>query len=609
MLPPPLDVPAVPQYTGRPENRTESCLLRPIRTAAAIAAPFESLGTLLSSHRAVARVSLTALSFIFIFTVSQQAPTQAGPEQTPLIPESLLPENVGVAVATDEPIVIPFDAAMDPAIVEATLQVLPQQRVELSWDDDRTALTIAPERLWRTDETYLLVIGPRSATESDEGVPAAKRYSFTTETAPVVADFQVRLAGADLEAARMALAASEPTSTGTLNVDAAAAAEGVPAEGPSQPPTETAEDVSATSSISIGFSREMDRGDVESHFTIAPEIEGDVSWSDGDLVFTPTERLVPGTRYTISVIGGHDAAGNVLGGKANFSFTVQAGAQLVRTEPKLGERDVDPTKVEMWFSQPMDVRSTNEALTVRDAADGSRVAGKATWNASETQLIFAPTEPFEAGKAFEVALAKGARDADGNAVTAQWSFATTAPAPLAEAEPAAPAAAATPAPAPAAPAAPAPRSTTSTRSAPAVPPPAPATSLAGYALNQVNAARAAYGFAPVVLDAAISAVAARHAMDQAANGYFSHTGLNGSTRESRLRAGGVSFGWSAENQCYRIGMSQRGTLDWCHAQFMAEPYPGQWNHIANILNPNARRMGVGIATVGGTTVITWNFTN
>ena len=87
-------------------------------------------------------------------------------------------------------------------------------------------------------------------------------------------------------------------------------------------------------------------------------------------------------------------------------------------------------------------------------------------------------------------------------------------------------------------------------------------------------------------------------MDQAVNGYFSHYGLDGSTRETRLRRGGVSFGWSGENQCYLVGRSQQSTLDWCHAQFMAEPYPGQWNHIANILNPNARRMGVGIAEVG-----------
>ena len=140
-----------------------------------------------------------------------------------------------------------------------------------------------------------------------------------------------------------------------------------------------------------------------------------------------------------------------------------------------------------------------------------------------------------------------------------------------------------------------------------IPPAAPATTLAGYALNQVNAARAAYGFGPLVLDASISAVAASHAMDQAVNGYFSHYGLDGSTRETRLRRGGVSFGWSGENQCYLVGRSQQATLNWCHAQFMAEPYPGQWNHIANILNPNARRMGVGIAQVGSKIVIVWDF--
>jgi uncharacterized protein YkwD len=185
-------------------------------------------------------------------------------------------------------------------------------------------------------------------------------------------------------------------------------------------------------------------------------------------------------------------------------------------------------------------------------------------------------------------LDKGARDLDNNAITAKWAFTTHfSPA-----------------------AAPALRSTVSTRSAtPVIPPPAPASSLAGYALNQVNAARSAYGFAPVVLDASISAVAYAHAYDQAVNNYFSHYGLDGSTRETRLRAGGVSFGWSGENQCYLVGRSPQSTLDWCHAQFMAEPYPGQFNHIANILNPNAHRMGVGIAIVGSKIVIVWDFTD
>jgi uncharacterized protein YkwD len=238
----------------------------------------------------------------------------------------------------------------------------------------------------------------------------------------------------------------------------------------------------------------------------------------------------------------------------------------------------------------MDVDATNEAFGLTDTSNGALVGGNLTWNEAGTQLVYLPDEPFAGGRTFTAAFDGGARDADGNTVDVSLSFTTKA----------APAAVA------------APRAPTSVRSATAAPAPvvpaaAPATSLAGYALNQVNAARAAYGFAPVVLDAGVSAAASSHAMDQAQNGYFSHTGANGSSRETRLRAAGVSFGWSGENQCYHVGMSQQATLDWCHAQFMSEPYPGHWNHIANILNPNAHRMGVGIATVGGRTVITWNF--
>ena len=60
------------------------------------------------------------------------------------------------------------------------------------------------------------------------------------------------------------------------------------------------------------------------------------SWEAGQLVFRPSERLHPGTRYTISVIGSHDLTGNVIGGKGNFSFIVQPGAQVTKTLPEAG---------------------------------------------------------------------------------------------------------------------------------------------------------------------------------------------------------------------------------------------------------------------------------
>jgi len=556
--------------------------LRSIRTAADLSAVFESLGSLLSSHRAVTRVSVAALSFTLIATMTQQSASviTAGPEPAPLVPESLLPQSVGVAIPSDESVTIAFESAVDPAAVEAAIQVLPAQKFRVAWNEDATELSLSPERRWRTDEQYLVVV-PAEAVDSDGTLATPRRYSFTTQAAPVVADFQVRLADAGTDAG-----AAAPARALAVEPDAASAPEPEPG---TLSPEQIAEHVSATSEITISFSAPMDASDVEDHFVVSPAIEGELSWRDGSLVFAPAERLEPGARYTISVIGSHDAMGNLIGGEANFSFVVQPGAQVTKTQPEGDATDVEPATVEIWFSQPMDVDATNAAFALTDASNGGLVGGLLNWNDAGTQLIYTPDGPFIGGRTFEVSLGEGARDADGNPVTATWSFSTKA------------AAVAT---APS-------RSTTSTRTAPApLPlPPAPATSLAGHALNQVNAARAAYGFGPVVLDASISAVAAAHAWDQANQGYFSHYSLDGRSREDRLRAGGVGFSWSGENQCYRIGMSEQATLDWCHAQFMAEPYPGQWNHIANILNPNARRMGVGIATVGSTTVITWNFTD
>ena len=558
--------------------------MRPIRTiSAASAATFAPLGTLLSSHRGITRVSLTALSFTLIIAFSTQTPvTQAGPDPVPTRPESLLPQNVGIGVSTDQPVTLTFDAAMNPGTVEADFQVLPVQPVELEWSQDLSQLTVVPERQWRTDETYVVVVG-ESATRTDgKALEGARRYSFTTRTAPVVSDFQVRLADLDTRPAK-------PSASLGAKAEALLEADALEPEVPGlMPPTKTATAVSASSTITISFSDAMDRADVEDHFAIAPAVPGALTWDGDDLVFTPSERLAPGARYTISVIGAHDRAGNPLGGKANFSFIVNPGAQVTQTAPVADALDVEPATAEIWFSQPMDVDATNAAFAMTDTNLGALVPGNVNWNEARTQLVYVPDVPFTPGRTFQITFNGGARDADGNVIDTKLTFTTKA----------APVVAPTVA-----------RGATTTRSAPVIPPAAPATSLAGYALNQVNAARAAYGFAPLVLDAAISAAASAHAWDQATNGYFSHTGLNGSTREDRLRAAGVSFTYSGENQCYHMYMSEQATLDWCHAQFMAEPYPGHWNHIGNILDPRATRMGVGIATVGATTVITWDFTN
>lgn len=565
--------------------------MRSIRTAkvVAAAATFESLGTSLSRHRTLSRVGLAALSFTILISLSQQAaPAQAGPEaaQAPA-PEPLLPLNLGDAIDTDGSVVIEFNTPMDAASVESALQVIPSQDVDLYWNRSQTALTLVPGRLWRADERYLVVVPDVSTTDAGDPLAGARRFTFTTQSAPAITGVEVKLAG-DIEppadeviAGLSMVLEAGPDGQPAVDLGPVATADGVAL-------SETPTDVSPSSTIVVAFNHTMDTADVESRFNITPAIDGELLWRGGDLVFTPTERLAPGMRYTISVVGAHDLRGNVLRSSSTVSFVIAEGARMTKTAPEKDAADVSPQVVQMWFSRPMQVDATNAAFGLTDTATGQLVGGILSWNEEATQLTYVPDRPFAGGRTFKITIDDGARDVDGNAVTASWSFATRA----------APVVATT-------------RSSTTTRSAPAAPPPAPApaTTLAGYALNQVNAARAAYGFAPLVLDAAVSAVASAHAWDQARNNYFSHYGLDGSTRQVRLARGGVGFGWSGENQCYHLGMSQQATLNWCHSQFMAEPYPGQWNHIANILNPNARRMGVGIATVGDKTVITWDFTD
>jgi uncharacterized protein YkwD len=557
----------------------ESCLLRSTRTVpAAIAAKFESLGSVLSHHRAVTRVSVVALALTVVFTLAAQEATRAGPEPDHVTPESILPLSIGAGIATDAAVTISFDQPMDHAAVEAALQLYPIQPTVSTWSADGNMLQVRAERRWRTDETYVFVLGSGAAAADGTTLGAPQRFSFTTATAPAISDFQVRLAPTELDVERR---------EGMAEIDSLHAVSGPVSSVPEHDTGTTAEDVSASTAITISFDAPMDRTDVESRFAIAPAADGDLTWEGDALVFRPAERFAPGKRYTISLIGAHDAGGNVIGGKANFSFVVRQGAQLTKVRPGIGEAGVQAEAVEMWFSQPMDTAATGEAITVTDKTADTAVAGALSWNAAGTQLTFTPDDALAAGRQIEVSIGDGARDQDGNAVSRTWGFTTLAADPAAQ------------------------RSTATTRSSTpiVVPPAAISGDMLSYAVNQINASRAAYGFAAVTLDAAISAVAYEHAYDQAANGYFSHTSLDGRTREDRLRAGGISFGWSGENACYLIGRSVQSTLEWCHAQFMAEPYPGEFNHIANVLNPNAHRVGVGIAQIGGKIVIVWDYTD
>jgi uncharacterized protein YkwD len=521
-------------------------------------APFASLSYQLRRHRAITRTLIAALSLALAAAVSSGGAAQAGLTTILPPPTSILPVGLGAGIGTALPVTVSFTHSMEVASVEAALSIAPSHAVQLAWSDDGHQLQLIPTGLWSPDTRYALVVGGTARTAAGALLGSPMRFSFTTETAPRIRDFGLHYVGETTEpAAAMRLSESDPLA----------------------PPADTASGVSAATSIQIVFSAPMNRAEVERAFVLSPAAAGTFRWNGSVLTFAPTERLAPGARYAVSLAGVHDAVGNPLGGDASFSFTTQPGAQLVQSTPKADAGGVTDKEIGLWFSQPVDPAAVGAALRVSDQSTGATLTGTISWNTSHTQLLFTPDSAFAAGHRFAVSLAEGAVDDDGNAVTASVGFTTQAP--------------------------------FVARPLVLLPAPGPASTLVGYALNQINGARAAYGLPPLALDDAISAVSNEHSWDMLTNGYFDHTSLDGRTKEDRLRNAGISVGWSGENICYNnnSAMTPTDVLNWCHAQFMSEPYPGYSNHIGNILGVHYTRIGIGIAVSGSKVYITWDFTD
>ena len=517
-------------------------------------APFASLTTHVRRHSTVTRTVVAVTFLALIVALSGGGPAQAGLSAALPHPVSILPTNAGIGVATGAAVTLDFPTSMDRSSVVAALSISPAHQARVRWSDDGRHLSISPVGLWSTDVRYAVTIGSTARTAGGARLASPAQFSFTTQLAPRITDFQLHFVAQP--------AAGAPTHAATT-LDATADA-----------PADTASGVSATTTIEVTFSAPMNRAEVEGGFLLSPATPGIFHWSGSLLTFTPIERLAANARYGVSLSRVHDAAGNPLGGDASFSFTTRPGAQLLQSTPKAGATKVTDKAISLWFSQTVDPAAVGKALRVRDATASKTLTGTITWNATKTQLRFTPTRALPAGHRIDVSLAKGAVDADGNAVTASLSFTTKAAV------------------------------IHSTRSGPPA-----SSSLVSYALNQVNTARAAHGLRPLVLDARISAVSLAHAWDQIKYGYFSHTGRDGSTPQDRLRAAGISFGYSGENQCYSYNGARTTlqTLQWCHSEFMAEPWPGYANHIGNILSSHYTRVGIGIAVSGAKVIIVWDF--
>jgi len=527
-----------------------------------------AVGTPLLRHRSITHlvVAVTALAVAVVFAIPTAPLIKAGLIAAPQV-ESILPANVGVGVPSADGVVLHFPGPMDRAAVRTALRLVPRTDVSFLWNSDSTTLALVPRVRWATDQRYVIQVPAGTALADRRALAADWRASFTTQTAPRV----------------VSLAVTEVSGTPSADIPTVVqqvlASSGNRDAGPSAAAEDVAPDASAATAIGLTFSAAMDHSATENAFWITPSVPGAFQWQGTTLWFAPEQRLAPGVRYAISVAGARDADGIRVGGDTSFSLAIRPSAQAMTVSPAIWASEVTGQTVTIGFSQPMDRDATAAAFSLSDTTSGQPVVGQIAWSADARSLTFSAGGALTEGHTFVANLGAGARDADGNPVSISWQFSTAAPA----------------------------RTYTPYTPVPATP---GSSDMVQYALNQLNSARASYGFAPLTLDPAISAVAYAHAADMLANGYFSHDALDGTTYRQRLNNAGIAYGWSGENACYLgYGGGVQATLDWCHAAFWSEPYPGGGNHKDNILNPNFRRVGIGIATGSNKVIVVWDFTD
>lgn len=106
-------------------------------------------------------------------------------------------------------------------------------------------------------------------------------------------------------------------------------------------------------------------------------------------------------------------------------------------------------------------------------------------------------------------------------------------------------------------------------------------------LALVNRERERNGLQTLVMDETIRSVARGYSTVMFQEGYFAHFLPDGSTPFDRMRRGGVTFRAAGEN------LALAPTVDVAHDGLMNSP-----GHRANIMSPNFRRVGIGVADGG-----------
>jgi Tol biopolymer transport system component len=133
-------------------------------------------------------------------------------------------------------------------------------------------------------------------------------------------------------------------------------------------------DAHSTTAISMRFSEAMDHASASAHFRIEPALQGDFRWSGATMTFQPSEALLPGSTYTVSMQpGALSETGRTVLTEVRYSFTV--------SRPRVAYLYPADDLPNLWLVDPADPdnpRQITDSPTGIDdfgvSPDGTRIA-------------------------------------------------------------------------------------------------------------------------------------------------------------------------------------------------------------------------------------------
>lgn len=185
--------------------------------------------------------------------------------------------------------------------------------------------------------------------------------------------------------------------------------------------------VSIYASISVTFSKEMNKSSAETAFTIYPSGRTwSYSWNGNTMTSTPSSSLDLGTKYTVTILNwARDLQGNRMNDSYEFSFTTATSESfpptIKETIPGDGESDVEWSH--LWitavFSQVMNHSSLEKSFSITPNVKGR-------FQCDDTPLIttmdFICEDNLQKNTLYTVRISTSARSVDGKNMLKDYTF-------------------------------------------------------------------------------------------------------------------------------------------------------------------------------------------